>query len=89
MLPDTAKLADNLRCCLQENDDTPRDFNSLFSNNLYTLDTSTVPKVIRYVWLIFKLKKSYIRSKFLSKKVSNISFICQRVKGPIYLLSKI
>ncbi|XP_033645180.1 intraflagellar transport protein 52 homolog isoform X1 [Asterias rubens] len=47
MLPDTAKLADNLRCCLQEHDDTPRDFNSLFSSKLYTLDTTTVPKVIR------------------------------------------
>ncbi|XP_038057033.1 intraflagellar transport protein 52 homolog isoform X4 [Patiria miniata] len=47
MLPDTAKLADNLRCCLQEHDDTPRDFNSLFHSSLYTLDTTTVPKVIR------------------------------------------
>ncbi|XP_022102569.1 intraflagellar transport protein 52 homolog isoform X2 [Acanthaster planci] len=47
MLPDTAKLAENLRCCLQEHDDTPKDINSLFRSKLYTLDTTTVPKVIR------------------------------------------
>ncbi|XP_072169907.1 intraflagellar transport protein 52 homolog [Diadema setosum] len=46
-LPDTAKLADKLRTCLQENEETPRDFNALFDGTLYRMDTSVVPKVIR------------------------------------------
>ncbi|KAJ8032906.1 Intraflagellar transport protein 52-like [Holothuria leucospilota] len=47
MLPDTAKLADKLRCCLQEIDDTSRDFNTLFDSKLFQMDTTVVPKVIR------------------------------------------
>ena len=49
MLPDTAKMSEKLRTCLQENDDTPRDMTSLFDNTLFKLDTTTVPKVIRLV----------------------------------------
>ena len=47
MLPDTAKMSEKLRTCLQENDDTPRDVGALFDNELFKLDTSTVPKVIK------------------------------------------
>ncbi|XP_033123649.1 intraflagellar transport protein 52 homolog isoform X1 [Anneissia japonica] len=47
MLPDTAKLAERLRSCLQENDDTPRDFNALFDDTLFKLDTTVVPKVLK------------------------------------------
>ncbi|XP_077991220.1 intraflagellar transport protein 52 homolog [Glandiceps talaboti] len=47
MLPDTAKLAERLRVCLQESDDSPRDFNTLFNTSLYKMDTSVVPKVIK------------------------------------------
>ncbi|XP_070556730.1 intraflagellar transport protein 52 homolog [Ptychodera flava] len=47
MLPDTAKLAERLRVCLQESDDSPRDFTSLFNSSLYKMDTSVVPKVIK------------------------------------------
>ncbi|XP_063967830.1 intraflagellar transport protein 52 homolog [Lytechinus pictus] len=46
-LPDTSKLADKLRTCLQENEDTPRDFNTLFDGTVYSLDTKVVPKVVR------------------------------------------
>lgn len=47
MLPDTAKLSDELKTCLQESDDVPRDITTLFDNSLFKLDTSLVPKAIK------------------------------------------
>lgn len=46
-LPDVAKISDNLKTCLQESDDIPRDITSLFDNSLFKLDTSLVPKAIK------------------------------------------
>ncbi|XP_072918084.1 intraflagellar transport protein 52 homolog isoform X2 [Hemitrygon akajei] len=46
MLPDTAKLSDRLRVCLQEGDENPRDFTTLFDMSLFKLDTMALPKVI-------------------------------------------
>ncbi|WAR24479.1 IFT52-like protein [Mya arenaria] len=40
MLPDVAKISDNLKTCLQESDDIPRDITTLFDNSLFKLDTS-------------------------------------------------
>ncbi|XP_021361844.1 intraflagellar transport protein 52 homolog isoform X1 [Mizuhopecten yessoensis] len=47
MLPDVARLAGDLKTCLQESDDVPRDITSLFDNSLFKLDTSLVPKAIK------------------------------------------
>lgn len=49
MLPDIAKLAGQLKTCLQESDDVPRDITMLFDNSLFKLDTSLVPNAIKYV----------------------------------------
>ncbi|XP_069404692.1 intraflagellar transport protein 52 homolog isoform X1 [Ovis canadensis] len=49
MLPDTAALSERLRVCLQEGDENPRDFTSLFDLSLYQLDTTSLPKVIKSV----------------------------------------
>ncbi|KAK3090664.1 hypothetical protein FSP39_013510 [Pinctada imbricata] len=46
-LPDIAKLADELKTCLQESEDVPRDITTLFDNSLFKLDTSLVPNAIK------------------------------------------
>ncbi|KAM8868493.1 intraflagellar transport protein 52 homolog [Synchiropus picturatus] len=46
MLPDTGCLSDQLRVCLQEGDETPRDFTSLFDMSLFNLTTDSLPQVI-------------------------------------------
>lgn len=53
MLPDTAALSERLRVCLQEGDENPRDFTSLFDLSLYQLDTTSLPKVIKSVPRLF------------------------------------
>ncbi|KAM4622711.1 intraflagellar transport protein 52 homolog [Discoglossus pictus] len=47
MLPDTNKLSQRLRVCLQEGDENPRDFTTLFDMSIYQLDTSSLSKVIK------------------------------------------
>ncbi|XP_008272679.2 intraflagellar transport protein 52 homolog isoform X2 [Oryctolagus cuniculus] len=47
MLPDTATLSERLRVCLQEGDENPRDFTTLFDLSIYQLDTASLPKVIK------------------------------------------
>lgn len=49
MLPDTATLSERLRVCLQEGDENPRDFTTLFDLSIYQLDTTSLPKVIKSV----------------------------------------
>uniref|UniRef100_A0A672YWI2 Intraflagellar transport 52 homolog (Chlamydomonas) n=1 Tax=Sphaeramia orbicularis TaxID=375764 RepID=A0A672YWI2_9TELE len=46
MLPDTGCLSEQLRVCLQEGDENPRDFTSLFDMSLVNLSTDTLPQVI-------------------------------------------
>ncbi|XP_037534607.1 intraflagellar transport protein 52 homolog [Nematolebias whitei] len=46
MLPDTGRLSGQLRVCLQEGDENPRDFTSLFNRSLFNLSTDTLPHVI-------------------------------------------
>ncbi|KAI8613355.1 hypothetical protein BC830DRAFT_1132568 [Chytriomyces sp. MP71] len=46
-LPDTAKLSENLRCCLQESEDVPKDFTTLFDVKLFNFDTSLVPEAVK------------------------------------------
>ena len=45
-VPDITALADRLRSCLQESEDLPKDFTTLFNNNLYKFDTDLVPESI-------------------------------------------
>ncbi|KPP64080.1 Intraflagellar transport 52-like [Scleropages formosus] len=46
MLPDTGCLSERLRVCLQEGDESPRDFTSLFDMSLLKLSNSSLPHVI-------------------------------------------
>ncbi|KAG7478075.1 hypothetical protein MATL_G00076560 [Megalops atlanticus] len=46
MLPDTGCLSERLRVCLQERDENPRDFTSLFDTSLLKLSTDSLPRVI-------------------------------------------
>jgi len=46
-LPDVARLSEQLKTCLQESDDIPRDITTLFDNSMFKLDTSLVPKSIK------------------------------------------
>ncbi|XP_056461624.1 intraflagellar transport protein 52 homolog [Gadus chalcogrammus] len=46
MLPDTGRLSDRLRVCLQEGEENPRDFTSLFDMSMFKLSTNTLPQVI-------------------------------------------
>ncbi|CAM4733194.1 unnamed protein product [Leuciscus chuanchicus] len=46
MLPDTGSLSARLRVCLQEGDENPRDFTSLFDMSLLKLHTNTLPSVL-------------------------------------------
>ena len=48
-LPDTPKLADRLKACLQEGDEIPRDFTKIFEHSLYKLDNALVPKVTLFL----------------------------------------
>uniref|UniRef100_A0A4W4FDN1 ABC-type uncharacterized transport system domain-containing protein n=1 Tax=Electrophorus electricus TaxID=8005 RepID=A0A4W4FDN1_ELEEL len=47
MLPDTGCLSERLRVCLQEGEENPRDFTSLFDMSLFKLSTDALPSVIR------------------------------------------
>uniref|UniRef100_A0A8C9ZB53 Intraflagellar transport 52 homolog (Chlamydomonas) n=1 Tax=Sander lucioperca TaxID=283035 RepID=A0A8C9ZB53_SANLU len=57
MLPDTGCLSEQLRVCLQEGDENPRDFTSLFDMSLFNLSTDTLPQVISaYMQLNVKIE---------------------------------
>ncbi|KAI8912523.1 hypothetical protein EDD86DRAFT_201600 [Gorgonomyces haynaldii] len=45
-LPDVALLSENLRCCLQESDEIPNDFTTMFDTKLFKFDTSQIPSAI-------------------------------------------
>ena len=46
-VPDITALADRLRSCLQESDELPRDFTTMFSDKLYKFDTDLIPEAIK------------------------------------------
>lgn len=46
-LPETQKLAENVKSCLQESEDLPKDFTSMFDSNLFKFDTSLLPNAIK------------------------------------------
>lgn len=46
-LPSTASLAEQLRTCLQEGDEIPRDFTAMHDRSLFNIDTSVIPDAVR------------------------------------------
>lgn len=46
MVPDTARLAERLRMCLQESDEMPADTTRLFDEKLFSINTNLVPSCI-------------------------------------------
>lgn len=46
-LPVTHKMAENVRACLLEMEEVPRDFSLLFNQSLYQLDSSVLPDIIK------------------------------------------
>ena len=47
MIPDTCRLANAVRVCLQESDEIPADYTRLFEHRLFSISTSLVPSSIR------------------------------------------
>lgn len=45
-VPDITALADRLRSCLQESDELPKDFTTLFNERLYKFDTDLIPECL-------------------------------------------
>ena len=45
-VPDITALADRLRSCLQESDELPKDFTTLFNEKLYRFDTDLIPECL-------------------------------------------
>uniref|UniRef100_T1JK26 ABC-type uncharacterized transport system domain-containing protein n=1 Tax=Strigamia maritima TaxID=126957 RepID=T1JK26_STRMM len=45
--PDIAKLAENVRVCLQESDEIPTDYTKLFDSKLFQVDMKVVPNAIK------------------------------------------
>lgn len=45
-VPDITALADRLRSCLQESDELPKDFTTLFNEKLYKFDTDLIPETL-------------------------------------------
>lgn len=46
-VPDITALADRLRSCLQESDELPRNFMTLFNDKLYKFDTDLIPEALK------------------------------------------
>ena len=48
-LPRTESLAEQLRTCLQESEEIPRDFTSLFNidDDLFNIDTDIIPDAMK------------------------------------------
>jgi len=44
-VPDISEMAENLKSCLQESHELPKDFTKLFDTQLFSLDTDLVPEV--------------------------------------------
>uniref|UniRef100_A0A8C1U010 Intraflagellar transport 52 homolog (Chlamydomonas) n=1 Tax=Cyprinus carpio TaxID=7962 RepID=A0A8C1U010_CYPCA len=53
MLPDTGSLSERLRVCLQEADENPPDFTSLFDMSLLKLHTNALPSVLDELFALF------------------------------------
>lgn len=74
MLPDTGCLSEQLRVCLQEGDENPRDFTSLFDMSLFAFTTDTLPQVIRWECWIALWVFTLIMRVFLESSLPTFSF---------------
>ena len=45
-LPDTKSLSERMKSCLQEPEELPRDFTTLFDNTVFKLDTDLIPEAV-------------------------------------------
>ena len=45
-VPDITALADRLRSCLQESEELPKDFTTLFNEKLFKFDTDLIPETL-------------------------------------------
>lgn len=89
MLPDTGSLSERLRVCLQEGDENPPDFTSLFDMSSLKLHTNTLPSVleqelpsVNISWRGFSCDATH--SWILAYKNTS-SFLCS-IKSVNYLL---
>ncbi|TPX60757.1 hypothetical protein SpCBS45565_g07433 [Spizellomyces sp. 'palustris'] len=55
-LPETAQISETLRSCLQESEELPKDFTTLFDMNLFKFDTSLIPAAVQ-LYEDLRLKK--------------------------------
>lgn len=55
-LPETAEISETLRSCLQESEELPKDFTTLFDMNLFKFDTSLIPAAVE-LYDTLQLKK--------------------------------
>jgi len=46
-VPDHGALANRMRCCLQEAEEIPKDFSSLFDETLFKFDTDCIPEAVK------------------------------------------
>ncbi len=46
-IPDIEALAERYRSCLQESEDLPVDFTTLFDHTLFKLDTNLIPEAVK------------------------------------------
>lgn len=51
-IPDISTLANNLKACLQESDEIPRNLDAVFDQKLFAMDTSMVPKALACVLIL-------------------------------------
>jgi len=46
-VPDVAEMAEKLKSCLQESEELPRDFTTLFATGLFKFDTNLIPEAVK------------------------------------------
>lgn len=46
-IPDIQELAENLKCCLEEADELPRDFTNLITTDLFKYDVDLIPESVK------------------------------------------
>lgn len=80
MLPDTGCLSEQLRVCLQEGDENPRDFTSLFDMSLSNLSTDTLPKAIRWEFEIRQLIYSKPPTLLIIPQTLKLNVFCSAYK---------
>ena len=68
-LPDTAVMAEKVKVCLQESEELPRDFTSLFDFTLYQMDTRVLPDALKWVVTIV-IRREYGSNVKFSHTVS-------------------